>query len=406
MLESPKNDADWSFYEESGLTPLINVSGTMTSLGASIVVEEARRAMADILPRFVMMHELQAAASRRIAELTGAEAGFVTASASAGVSLSVAAAITGFDPGRAEMLPQRPGPKNRVAVQLGHLCSYGAPIGQAVELAGGVVVPVGQSTHVMDHQLETALDAETAAGLYVVSHHVVEYGQMPLQRFAEICHGAGVPVIVDAASEYDLEGFLRQGADIAVYSAHKFLGGPTAGIVAGRRDLVRAAYLQNLGIGRGMKVGKESIYGTMAALEAWKRRDHAAIRRREEEALRLWQQALQGFAGVTATIVPDPTDNPLSRLKIAVDRSEAGFSAAAIGKALAAGSPAIIVRDHESELGYIQLDPCNLAEGHAGIVAERLQEVLSDAQAKGLEEPDPHDMRNGAARAYRDWQAD
>ena len=49
---------------------------------------------------------------------------------------------------------------------------------------------------------------------------------------------------------------------MALYSAHKFLGGPTAGIVAGRKDLVRAAFLQNHGIGRGMKVGKEGIVGS------------------------------------------------------------------------------------------------------------------------------------------------
>ena len=102
-----------------------------------------------------------------------------------------------------------------------------------------------------------------------------------LAEFCAVCHARGVPVIVDAASEYDLKGFLSRGADIALYSGHKFLGGPTSGIVAGRKDLVRAAYLQNRGIGRGMKVGKESIAGVMAALEAWERRDHAGIRARE-----------------------------------------------------------------------------------------------------------------------------
>src|SRR6185437_15732386 len=103
----------------------------------------------------------------------------------------------------------------------------------------------------------------TAAGVFVVSHHVVDYGQVPLKRFAELCHAKGVPVIVDAASEYDLHGFLASGADLVVYSAHKFLGGPTAGIVAGRKSLVRATFLQNCGIGRGMKVGKEGIAGAI-----------------------------------------------------------------------------------------------------------------------------------------------
>ena len=99
-------------------------------------------------------------------------------------------------------------------------------------------------------------------------------------------------MIVDAAAEYDLRGFLEQGADLVIYSGHKFLGGPTSGLIAGRKDLVRSAYLQNIGIGRGMKVGKEGIVGVMAALEAWRARDHAAVRARQRESLGLWQERL------------------------------------------------------------------------------------------------------------------
>ena len=166
--------------------------------------------------------------------------------------------------------------------------------------------------------MREAINERTAAGLYVVAHHTVQYGMLSLEEFCEICHANGVPVIVDAASEYDLRGFLARGADIVIYSGHKFLGGPTSGIVTGRKDLVRAAYLQNRGIGRGMKVGKESIAGTMAALEAWEKRDHAGIRRREDAALHLWKDALQGLPGIAAKIIPDPTANPLDRLQIFV----------------------------------------------------------------------------------------
>ena len=95
-----------------------------------------------------------------------------------------------------------------------------------------------------------------------------------------------------------------EGADLAVYSGHKFLGGPTSGIVAGRKDLVRACYLQNRGIGRGMKVGKETILGVSAALKAWKTRDHAGIRAREQAALDAWVAALAEKPGVTATHRP------------------------------------------------------------------------------------------------------
>ncbi|MCW2308878.1 PLP-dependent aminotransferase family protein [Rhodobium gokarnense] len=78
-------------------------------------------------------------------------------------------------------------------------------------------------------------------------------------------------MVVDAASAYDPTSFIAKGADLAIYSGPKFPGGPTSGIVTGRRDLVRAGYLQNVGIGRGMKIGKESIAGAIAALKKWKK---------------------------------------------------------------------------------------------------------------------------------------
>jgi len=105
---------------ELGLRPIINVSGTMTALGASIVVPEAVRAVTAILPQFVEVNDLQRRASRSIAEACGAEAGFVTASAAAGISLAIAGCMTGADLARVERLPNTTGMKDEVAVQLGH----------------------------------------------------------------------------------------------------------------------------------------------------------------------------------------------------------------------------------------------------------------------------------------------
>ncbi|MGO7302055.1 hypothetical protein ACCS72_37810, partial [Rhizobium ruizarguesonis] len=69
-----------------GLRPVLNVSGTMTSLGASIAVPEAVSAMASMLPHFVEINDLQRKASAVIARLTGGEAGFVTASGSLSIA--------------------------------------------------------------------------------------------------------------------------------------------------------------------------------------------------------------------------------------------------------------------------------------------------------------------------------
>lgn len=364
-----------------GLRPVINVSGTMTGLGASIVVPEAIAAMTAILPQFVEINDLQRKASAVIARLTGGEAGFVTASCAAGISLAVAGTITGNDLLAIEKLPAVTSEKNEVLVQMGHVVSYGAPVDQAIRLAGGKPVLVGQATTTHRYHMENAITDKTAAAVYVVSHHVVNHGLLHLSEFVEIAHARGVPVIVDAASEYDLKLFLAQGADIALYSGHKFLGGPTTGIVAGRKELVRNAFLQNMGIGRGMKVGKESIYGVMAALEAWETRDHDGIRERETSYLNLWKETLDGRPGVTALIEPDPTNNPLDRLRVIVSAPEAHITAWDLAAALRKGSPPIIVRDHLTEHHYFYLDPCNLHPGQETVVASRLGEELDKARA-------------------------
>jgi L-seryl-tRNA(Ser) seleniumtransferase len=368
-----------AIHDELGLRPVINVSGTMTTLGASIVVPQAIDAMCRGLGQFFEMGELQKRASAIIAELTGAETGFVTASCSSGITLAVAGAMTGTDLHAIERLPDTGKLRHEVVMLAGHMISYGAPVEQAIRLAGAKVVPVGQATSSHAYQLAGSINENTAAGVFVVSHHVVDYAQLPLRTFAEICHSKGVPVIVDAASEYDLRLFLEMGADIVLYSGHKFLGGPTSGIVAGSKALVKAAFLQNRGVGRGMKVGKESIIGVMAALTAWKTRDHAEIRAREQHALDLWCAALAGRPGVRAVVVPDPTNNPLDRVKVEIDAEAARISAWDLAARLAAGATPIIVRDHEIEHGHFFLDPCNLHPGQEEIVAARLVEELEKA---------------------------
>ncbi len=366
----------WDIRREWGLRPIINASGTMTVLGASIMVPQAVAAMAAMAGEFVEIEALHDAASRVVAEATGAEAGFITASCAAAITLSVAACLTGERLLAIERLPHAAGLKSEVLVQLGHMVGYGASLQQTIEMTGARVVPVGTVSMARDYQLQEGITEQTACAVFVVSHMTVQYAMLALEEVCHICHARGVPVIVDAASEYDLRGFLRRGADLVVYSGHKFLGGPTSGIVAGRRDLVRAARLQNRGIGRGMKVGKESIAGVMAALQAWQQRDHAANRAREEEALALWQQALQVQAHLCTTLMDDPTGNPLRRLRVFV-AAGAGHSARALADRLAAGDPPVMVRDYQTDLGYFDLDPCNLHAGEAQIVARQLKHCLA-----------------------------
>ena len=153
-----------------------------------------------------------------------------------------------------------------------------------------------------------------------------------------------------------------------------------------------------------MKVGKEGMVGTIAALEAWEKRDHAAVRERETAHLELWRQTLAGRPGVTATIEPDPTNNPLDRLRVAVSPEEAHITAWDLSDALGRGEPAVIVREHELEHGHFYMDPCNLHPGEDVIVARRLDEELKRAQrsneiiATSLEE-----RRNHRSAHLADW---
>jgi L-seryl-tRNA(Ser) seleniumtransferase len=370
------------------LRPVINASGTMTVIGASSAHPDAIAAVADILPRFVWIDELQRLASRTIARVCGAEAGVVTASTAAAVTLAIAATMTGLDRAAMARLPDTTGLRNEVVILQGHLLNYGAPIDQGIRLAGARVRAVGQATSSTEFELEAAFGPNVTAALYVVSHHAASYGMIPLSRFAAIARAHGVPVIVDGAAEYDLRGFLAQGADLALYSAHKFMRAPTAGIVAGRRDLVRAVYLQNGGIGRGFKVGKEGIAGAIAALEAWERADHAATRAEERVRIDHWIHALGNRAGLTATVVPDPTGNPVDRVRVAIDPAQAATTAWDLMSALAAGNPSIAVRAEDLEHNYVELDPCNLDLDEARLVADRIVAELDLARAgKGNSTP-------------------
>lgn len=363
------------------LKPVINAAGTMTALGAAAANREAIEAAAAILTRAVDMSELHGAASLAIAQATGAEAGCVTACAAAGISVAVAAAMTGDDLARIERLPDTGGLKNEVVLQKGHNCHFSGEIAQMVRLAGASVVEIGAVNRARGYQLEGALGERTAAALYVVSHQTSQAGMIGLEEFCAICQARGVPVLVDAAAEYDLQGFLARGADLAIYSAHKFLGGLTAGIIAGREDLVRACTLQECGIGRAMKVGKEGIASTIAVLRRWQALDKEALWRRETARAARAAGKLQDIAGLAVSLEADPTGNPVTRVRIEVDAAHTGIDAGALSLGLAAGNPAVHVRAHDSDPGSILLDPCNLSDADMDHVCRCIAESVAASRS-------------------------
>lgn len=367
-----------SVIKRSQFKEVINVSGTMTALGASSVSPDVIETMASVLPKFVDMVELQRNACRVIQRVIGCEAGFVTACSAAGIAIGVAACMTGANMAKVEQLPDTSGMKGEVLLQRGHSVWFGGSILQMVRLSGARVIEIGDATRAGAYQLEGAISERTAAAVYVVSHHTVQYGLINLESFSRVAHTHGVPVIVDAASESNMKVFFEQGADLVCYSGHKFLAGPTSGIVAGRADLIEAClFHQYHGIGRAMKVGKESIVGATASLERWARLDHTALLAEQGRILDVFVEGLSGIAGLTLSLEPDPAESPTKRVKVRVDANVAGLEAFEIADELKSGDSAIYVRDNETiDGGYFFLDPTCSTLDEARLVAPAIRRVL------------------------------
>ena len=364
------------------LTPVINVSGTMTRIGASRVSRDVRKSVDRILASFVDMDELQSRAGAIIARVTGAQAGCVASCSAAAMTQTVAACLAGADLARIEALPCVTG-ERRVLLPMGHMVNYGAPIDQAIRLAGAEVVSVGTAAACETWHLANALEAGAAAAMYVVSHHTVRENELPMDVFIGMCREHGVPAIVDMASEYDLTGPIGSGAAAVIHSGHKFLSGVTSAIVAGNADLIRATYLQHRGIGRTMKAGKESVVGAMTALELWEKRDHDAVRKNEEARVTLWMRELADMPGVTIATHADWTGNPITRARITVAPRNAGFHAWELAARLAGRTPSIVVRDDLVERQELYLDPCNLTDAEAAAVAAAIREEVDRFRAQG-----------------------
>lgn len=394
--------ASRDIIDELGLTRLINASGTETVLGASPVSPEVVGAIAAILPHAVDMAELQRLASRTIAEATGAEAGCITGCTSASIAIAAAACMTGLDLARIEQLPDAAGMKNEIVIHKGHVVNYGSTITGDIRLAGARVVEFGAVLETGLYQLRAALSDATAAAFYVISHHAAPTGMIPLPLYVEVCHARGVPVVVDAAAEYGWRDMLGTGADLVLFSAQKALGGPTAGVIAGKRHLVRAAYAQSRGIGRPMKAGKEAVVGTIAALRRWMALDHAAIRQTVEGSADHVARRLSGIAGMAASVVPDETGNPFSRVHLLIDSARAGFSAHGLDAELWRRRPRLVLRSLQADRGILQIDVRRLDVAGLDDLCDRILAAIDAARRDGATaSPEPPADRSAAA--VLDW---
>lgn len=381
-----------NIYSRLSLRTLINARGTWTYLSGSLELPETRRAKQLASLHFVDLIELQHAAGRRLAQLSGAEFGMVTSGAAGAMAAATAACMAGTDPAKIWQLPDSTGMKGEVVMFGGRIA-----FDSAIRLVGAKLV-IAQ-TH---DDLRRAINAQTAM-VYTTA-----LGDR-LSRAIAIAKQAGVPLLLDDAAGIppieNLRKYSGMGVDLYTFSGGKGLGGPQCtGILLGRKDLIEAAIANcnpyEGAICRAMKVGKEEIMGCLAAVEAWSKIDLAALNRE-------WNLRVQRIARVVKTIpgagtsIAIPEDgNRYPTLTVSWDEKAWGFTVADCARQLRDGTPRIeaLTNNNPSMVASVEEgdgDPKAVAEpdrlqiismtmqpGEELIVARRLREILSAARAK------------------------
>ena len=383
-------------FQQLGLHRIINVSGTETERGGARVCQEVLAVVSELCPHSVQMLELQAAASRAIAQAYGCEAGCITGCTAGSISIAIAAAMTKCNIGRVEQLPDTTGMKDEVIVPKAHVVSYGHDVTQSVRITGARVIEIGFATELSRYQIEHAIGVQTAAALFVVSNLTPQHKITKLKDFAEICHSHGVPVIVDAASQPDPRVYLEAGADLVLISTQKALAGLTGGVIAGRMDSVQACMYQQHGIGRSMKPGKETVVGAIAAIERWEKTDWDSEKIALDKRMAEFSDRLSSLPGHSARVVN-------SQVFVTVDSQKAGVSASDIARILLNHDPMIVVWDHHAPEGELRMTLRSVSNQEAEAVYERIADIVqsgpSQVQTKGVTEGPGERM----ARELSDW---
>jgi L-seryl-tRNA(Ser) seleniumtransferase len=375
-------------YRSIGVRPVINARGTFTIITGSQTLPEVKRAM-DLASRsFVDMDELMEGVGKRLAELSGAEWGIVTAGCCAAVTHCTCSAIAGGNPERMQRLPNVAGLKNEVIVP-----SYSHNVyDHAARMVGVKLVVVRDKA-----ELEPAFNERTAM-VYILAGPNDD-GPLGTRAIAEVARRKQVPVVVDAAAEIltlKPNVHLERGANAVAYSGGKCIRGPqAAGLLLGDKSLLQAAWVNSAphhAFGRSLKVGKEEIMGILAAVEMWVKRDHKAEWAEWESRLNHIATSVQRVNGVTSKINQPSADlsNRTPELVIQWDGAKLGVTGQEMAKILRDTEPRIIVaRGSGSRPGSmastLAIVPYQMQAGDEKVVADRVYALLS--KPPKIEEP-------------------
>ena len=179
-------------YQSIGVEPVINCRGTFTIIGASVELPEVRAAMDAASQYNVQLDELADAVGRRLAALTGAEWGMVSAGCAAGLKHVTAACVAGGNPEKLLRIPDMTGlDKTEVVIPRSSRSVYD----HAIRNIGVKVITVDTAEELAD-----ALSSRTAM-VYLSAGGATTSGPLSLENVVKMTKPRNIPILVDAAAE-------------------------------------------------------------------------------------------------------------------------------------------------------------------------------------------------------------
>jgi D-glucosaminate-6-phosphate ammonia-lyase len=364
-------------YTRIGVRPFINCTATYTINGGSQMLPEVISTVEQASYYHVNIDELMEKVGDRLTELLQVGWGIVTAGAAAALTHATAGCLAGTDPEKIQRLPNLDGLKNEVIMPRESRNAYD----HAVRTLGVTVIEVNSPA-----ELRAAISPHTA--MIAVLGSYFGGAKFDLEDIAPIAREANIPVLVDAAADYLIvpNPYTALGADLVAYSGGKIIRGPqNAGLLIGRRDLVRAAWANSSphhAFGRGLKVSKEAIVGMLRAVEIWR------TERDIQADFRVWEswyaeicEVITRVPGVQAEARGPVRGGPFPVLNVSWDSEKIGLTARQVGRMLLDGDPRIMTHA-EGEGHSFPLRPVAMKPGEYKVVARRLHEVFSAAPAR------------------------